>query len=103
MGSRRKLKRRMGTRRTSLGLIALIVLLLCGAISYKRIELDSKVAKGNEVLQNKKKELASEEKRSKEMEDYRIYVKTDQFIEEMAREKMGLVYKDEIIFESAKE
>ncbi len=37
--------------------------------------------------------------RAKELEEYEEYVKTDEYVEEVAREKLGLVYKDEIIFE----
>ena len=46
-----------------------------------------------------KKEKKEADKRAKELEEYEEYVKTDEYVEEVAREKLGLVYKDEIIFE----
>ena len=37
-------------------------------------------------------------KRKEELQTRSIYVTTKQFIEEFAREKLGLVYEDELIF-----
>lgn len=42
-------------------------------------------------------QLAAEEKRAEELEEYRIYVQTKQYIEEVAKEKLGLVKPDEIL------
>lgn len=42
--------------------------------------------------------IAEEQKRTETIADYRAYVQTKSYIEEIAREVLGLVYKDEIIF-----
>ena len=44
------------------------------------------------------KSLAKEEARAAELEEYRVYVQTKQYIEKVAKEKLGLVNKDEILF-----
>ena len=41
---------------------------------------------------------AEEKNRTVEIADYRAYIETKSYIEEIAREVLGLVYKDEIIF-----
>ena len=38
--------------------------------------------------------------RSEEIEEYRKYMQTKQYVEDMAKSKLGLVYPDEIIFEA---
>jgi len=43
-------------------------------------------------------ELQSEQAISDELDEYEKYVNTKQFIEEIARQRLGLVYPDEIIF-----
>ena len=43
-------------------------------------------------------QIAAEEERSSEIEEYRKYTQTKKFAEEYAKEKLGLVYKDEILF-----
>ena len=35
-----------------------------------------------------------------ELEEYRVYVQTKQYIEKVAKEKLGLVNKDEILFKA---
>ena len=44
----------------------------------------------------------SEEARSAEIEEYGKYTQTKKFVEEVAKEKLGLVYEGEIIFKDEK-
>lgn len=49
-------------------------------------------------LEQKKKNLEKEQEKIKEKKQY---METDKYIEDIAREKFGLVYEDEIIFKPA--
>ena len=49
-------------------------------------------------LEAKKKSLQKEQQ---DIKDKSAYMKTDKYIEEVAREKFGLVYENEIIFKPA--
>ena len=49
-------------------------------------------------MANMKKEYKMSAERKEELQTRSIYVTTKQFIEEFAREKLGLVYEDELIF-----
>lgn len=42
--------------------------------------------------------IAEEKARSKELDEYSEYMKTDEFAEWYAKEKLGLIHKNEIIF-----
>ena len=46
------------------------------------------------------KVIAEEEKRVEEIEEYRKYTQTQKYVEEVAKEKLGLVNENEIIFKS---
>ena len=47
--------------------------------------------------------LAQEKNRANELEEYRIYVQTKQYIEEeVAKQKLGLVKPDEILLKPSK-
>ena len=72
------------------------------------------VRKGAERLEEKNKnldkqiatlesQLSEQETRREELEKKSIYITTKQFIEEFAREKLGLVFEDEIIFRPKEE
>mgnify|MGYP002324914183 CR=1 FL=1 len=56
-----------------------------------------KLATEQQNLKDKKKSLKKEQERIKEQKEYR---KTDQYVEDVAREKFGLVYDNEIVFKA---
>ena len=77
--------------------ITLVVMCLAVAINIKgadlkQSDLDYKVREENLDAQVK-----AEEKRTEELKEYKIYVKTKQYAEEVAKEKLGLVDPDEIL------
>ena len=47
--------------------------------------------------ENLQAQLEAESKRADELEDYKVYVKTKEYAEEVAKEKLGLVNPDEIL------
>ena len=77
--------------------ITLVVMCLAVAINIKgadlkQSDLDYKVREENLDAQVK-----AEERRTEELKEYKIYVKTKQYAEEVAKEKLGLVNPDEIL------
>ena len=91
--------RREKKKRTGLLIIAVIVLMLCGVVSYQKqrrlAERDRFQAQIAELNERKEKLEAEAE----EIEEYKSYIQTKKYIEEIARERLGLVYENEIIFE----
>ena len=55
-----------------------------------------------ERAQQLEAQLRDEEERTKKLEEYKVYVKTKQFAEEVAKEKLGLVNPDEILLKPNK-
>ena len=45
-------------------------------------------------------QIAQEKERSAELDQYSEYINTEEFAEWYAKEKMGLIHKDEVIFKS---
>lgn len=82
-------------------LICAILVLLTGTLSVNAVRLYQK----NKVYKQQEAELEAqikeEEERSKEVEAYEEYVKTDEYIKEVAEDKLGLVDPNEIIFKAA--
>ncbi len=87
-------------RRTGLVLTTVMVLSICAIVTYKQQSLDLAEAKADEKIEQLNKQIEDEKQRAEDIEEKKAYVKTKKFIEEMAREKFNLVYKDEIIFKS---
>jgi len=86
------------SRFTVFGIIVLSFV-LCSTLAYKNYGLKAQEREYAKQLAELEKQKKEADKRTKEIEEYKEYVKTDEYIEEVAREKLGLVYKDEIIFE----
>lgn len=86
-------------RKTGIGVIAFVVLCICGIVSYKRIELNQASAKAKKEIANLEDKLKSEQERTEEIKKEEAYMQTYKYIEDIARTKLGLVYKDEILFE----
>lgn len=98
MARRLKSREKRISRFTVVGVIVLCMV-VCGFLSYNCYKLDKQEKEYSRQLAELKKEKKEADKRAEELEEYEEYVKTDEYIEEIAREKLGLVYKDEIIFE----
>ena len=77
--------------------ITLVVVCLAIVISTKGQGL-AKSDRGYEMREEQlQAQLDKEQERAQELEEYRVYVKTKQFAEEVAKEKLGLVNPDEIL------
>ena len=49
-----------------------------------------------------REQIAEEEKRKEEIAEYEKYTRTKKYVEEVAKDKLGLVNEDEIIFKEEK-
>lgn len=90
--TRKKTKRKSGLK-----IIALTVLVLFAVISYSGIRLQEEKRALEKQKSELEAELQSEQERSEELESHRAYMQTVRYIEEIAREVLGLVYPDETI------
>lgn len=43
-------------------------------------------------------QIAEEQKRAEQIEEYKKYTQTKKYVEEVAKDKLGLVYEGEIVF-----
>ncbi|MFV0341646.1 MAG: septum formation initiator family protein [Anaerocolumna sp.] len=94
------MKRKGRKRRTGLRLTAIMVLIICGVVTFKTRELDLAIHKTSVRVEELEKLIEKENEKSADIQEQKAYMQTLKFIEDMAREKFGLVYEDETIFES---
>lgn len=94
-------KRRKRKKKNNKGLpvIVFVVIVFCLCIGLKSISLkreSEELSKKQTVLEN---QIKSEEQRTKELEDLEKYMQTKKYMEDVAKDKLGLVYPDEILIE----
>ena len=90
---RKKKKDNLNNRMALVG-VTMVVLSLAVAVHIKGIEKDRSYSIREENLEA---QVAKEEERAKQLEEYRVYVQTKQYIEKVAKEKLGLVNRNEIL------
>jgi len=99
---RQKNRRRKGIgpyRRSMAGVI--LVLLLLGmvvAVNARTLREKEKYYQAQEA--ELEKQLEEERERAAEIDDLEEYVGTDAYVEELAKDKLGLVNENEIIFKA---
>ena len=95
--TRRVMKRK---RRMEFKLVFAAVLCLLLVASFGKLRLQQK----NEAYQKQEEELlaqiSEEQERTQEIEELKKYVQTKKYVEEVAKERLGLVYEDEILFKA---
>ena len=95
--TRRVMKRK---RRMEFKLVFAAVLCLLLVASFGKLRLQQK----NEAYQKQEEELlaqiSEEQERTQEIEVLKKYVQTKKYVEEVAKERLGLVYEDEILFKA---
>ena len=86
--------------RLELRIITVTILCLLVVVSFGEMQLKQK----NEAYQRREEELMAqleeEEQRTQEIEELKKYVQTKKYVEEVAKERLGLVYEDEILFKA---
>lgn len=103
MARRRRIAyRKKQQNRFSMFLVSLVVVMILVLVGVQSAELRDKInAKQAEAAQLDA-EIAAEERRTLEIEALGKEVQTKGYIENVAREKLGLVYEDEILFKHEK-
>ena len=95
MNRRKRLRRHLGSFA-----IAGVVLLLLVFVSAASLSLRVSNSNQQDRIAELEAQIEAEEKRAEEIEEYGKYVQTKKYAEEVAKEKLGLVYEDEIIFKA---
>lgn len=91
------LRRKNGKRKTGFKLLLVVVLVMCGVLTYSTGKAKAEEREKSQQKADMERELVSEEERQSELAEEAAYRQTKSYIERLAREKLGLVKPDEII------
>jgi len=100
MSGQRRKKRRTADRvnnRIAIITVTAVVISMALVVNLRVSSLKKKAEQYREQEQRITEQVSAEQDRSKELEQNRIYVQTKQYIEKIAREKLGLVEPGEIL------
>ena len=99
MKKRKQTRRRRDAaqRRGKLGISTVIVVLIA-VFLLRGHTMDQRNAAYVEELAQLQNKIDAEEARTQDIADLEAYMQTDEYAEQVAKDKLGLVYEDEIIF-----
>lgn len=97
---RRRRRRPSRSNRRGMFAIAGIVAVLLVVLLVQSQQLTVRNASYESRKAELTQKIQDEEIRSGEIEQLKEYVNSTEFIEKMAREKLGLVYQDDIVFKA---
>ena len=98
MSRRKPSYRRANQNWLSMFLITMVVTVILIVVGVKGSELQAKIESDESRIETLKQQIALQGLRAQEIEKFRKFTKTDKYFEEIAREKLGLVYPGEIMF-----
>ncbi len=92
------MKKNRRKRQNGILVIMLAVLALFSVLFYRSISLEQKKAELERTLAEKTAQLTEEQERTEELNSKKAYMSTLNYIVDLARDRLGLVFKDEVIF-----
>jgi cell division protein DivIC len=96
--ARRAAYRKKRQNRMGMLLVTTVVLMMLLVVTVKSVELREKRATYMAKEETLMEEIEAEQARTEEIAEYEKYTQTKKYVEEVAKEKLGLVYDGEIIF-----
>ena len=90
--------RKKRQNRLAMVLVTIVVLMMFVVVAIKSVELREKKEFYELRVAQLQEEIDAEMARTEEIEEYGKYTQTKKYVEEVAKDKLGLVYEGEIIF-----
>lgn len=94
----KKAKKRKSQNRIAMISITFVVGVLFVGMMGKSLGLEDQLSSYKSQIKDLDRQIEEEEGRTTEIDDLKEYMKTDEYVEETAREKLGLVKENEIVF-----
>lgn len=98
-GKRARAKRQLQHKLSMYAILA-VIMVLGATLSVASISLHAKNKEYKSQEAELEAQIKAEVKRSEEIDELEQYVGTDEYVEDVAKEKLGLVYPNEILFEA---
>lgn len=100
MAAKARYKRRRFQNRAGIAWASMVVLILVTVVSVKSVGLMKKASDLQAREESLQAQIEAEQARSEEIAEFERYTHTRKYIEDTAKDKLGLVYPGEIIFKN---
>ncbi|MCI6006621.1 MAG: septum formation initiator family protein [Blautia sp.] len=94
--------KKITNNRLGMAAIGCVAVMLLGVTVSQSRNLEKRLAYYDERVAALEESIEQEQARTEEIKDKKEYMQTDEYVEEVARNRLGLVKDNEIVFEEAK-
>ena len=100
----REQRRKRQKRSAILGMVfAMLIVVGLGVLLWNgKKNIEAKNVEYEKQIKELQEQVDEEKQRTEELNEYKKYVQKKKFAEEIAKDKFGLIYPDEIIFKGKK-
>lgn len=102
MSRRISIRSKRRQNKLAMSLVTVAVFMLLVVVSIGSVELKQKQEEYLKKQAQLEEQIAAEDQRAQDLVELRKYTQTKAYIEEVAKEKLGLVHGDEIVFKIEK-
>lgn len=99
----KNIKKRKSQSKTAMISITFVVGILFLGMMGKSLNLQKQLSSYDSQISDLDSQIEDEEGRTTEIDDLKEYMETDEYAEETAREKLGLVKENEIVFKEGED
>lgn len=99
---RRKSKKKIANNYLGMAAVAIVALSLLCTFAVGSVNMRNRIAAYDARAAELEQMISDEEDRTKEIDAQKEYMETDEYAAEVARDKLGLVKDNEIVFEEEK-
>ena len=92
MARRKAAYRKRHQNRFSMFLVTLVVLMIMVVVAARSVELQQKIAGYDTQIASLGAQIEAEQTRAEQIEEFGKYTQTKAYVEEVAKDKLGLVY-----------
>ena len=88
----------MQRHRTSVLAVSAVIILLLAVVFVNSVRVKAEESEYETQIAELESQIDEEKSRSKQIDKLEEYVGTDEYIEDVAKDKLGLIHENEIIF-----
>ena len=86
--------------RIGMSVIAMVVMILIAVMLSQSAQMKKKISSYKASNQALEEQIQVERDRAEDLKSLPDYIASDEYVEKTAREKFGLVYQDEVIYQA---
>lgn len=94
----KRTKRKNNQNKLSMFLVTLIVVIIMITVTVGGSGVQNKIDKNHAKIAQLEEQIKTENERTQSIEEYSKYTQTKRYIEEVAKDKLGMVYEGEVLF-----